>query len=137
MSFQNTKDFLEFLWAGHAIFTVVSKRTGVRFTYKAKPAKACDLLWVSVLRGPDNTSDYLFLGGLKKDGTYLHSHKAQVNEEAPSASAVAWLFRHLQDPELLNKIEIHHAGRCGRCGRLLTTPESIATGLGPVCAGAL
>jgi hypothetical protein len=26
-------------------------------------------------------------------------------------------------------------GRCGRCGRTLTKPESIAAGIGPVCAG--
>lgn len=28
---------------------------------------------------------------------------------------------------------IHHAGKCGRCGRKLTTPKSIETGLGPEC----
>jgi hypothetical protein len=32
---------------------------------------------------------------------------------------------------------LQHAGRCGRCGKTLTVPESKATGLGPDCAAAL
>lgn len=29
----------------------------------------------------------------------------------------------------------HATGECGVCGRLLTDPESVAAGIGPVCAG--
>lgn len=32
-------------------------------------------------------------------------------------------------------LEVWHEGRCGRCGRALTVPESIASGIGPVCEG--
>lgn len=31
--------------------------------------------------------------------------------------------------------KVHHEGRCGKCGRRLTVPESIETGLGPECSG--
>jgi hypothetical protein len=34
---------------------------------------------------------------------------------------------------LPNFIEIWHEGRCGKCGRTLTVPDSIANGLGPEC----
>jgi hypothetical protein len=30
-------------------------------------------------------------------------------------------------------MELWHEGRCGKCGRALTVPESIESGLGPVC----
>jgi hypothetical protein len=30
--------------------------------------------------------------------------------------------------------KVHHEGRCGRCGRTLTVPESIESGIGPECA---
>jgi len=30
--------------------------------------------------------------------------------------------------------ELMHEGRCGRCGRPLTRPESIQSGIGPICA---
>ena len=32
-------------------------------------------------------------------------------------------------------LTVFHDGKCGRCGRKLTVPESIQSGLGPVCAG--
>lgn len=35
----------------------------------------------------------------------------------------------------LSRLQVWHEGRCGRCGRKLTVPSSIETGLGPECAG--
>lgn len=32
-------------------------------------------------------------------------------------------------------MNFYHMGICGRCGRALTTPESITRGIGPVCYG--
>jgi hypothetical protein len=49
-----------------------------------------------------------------------------------------WLWRRLtQGQDLPDKVEVWHEGRCGKCSRRLTVPESIATGLGPVCASRL
>jgi hypothetical protein len=31
-------------------------------------------------------------------------------------------------------LEISHEGRCGHCARLITTPGSLASGIGPECA---
>lgn len=44
-----------------------------------------------------------------------------------------WTGHMAQDKELPEQIEVWHEGRCGRCGRRLTVPESIANGLGPEC----
>jgi rRNA maturation endonuclease Nob1 len=32
-------------------------------------------------------------------------------------------------------MDVYHLGRCGKCGKALTEPESISTGLGPICGG--
>jgi hypothetical protein len=45
--------------------------------------------------------------------------------------ALHLLKYHQTNPDL----EIWHSGRCGRCSRRLTVPESIAAGIGPDCAG--
>ena len=46
-----------------------------------------------------------------------------------------WVFRHLiADSNNLNQINIYHSGHCCKCGRLLTTPESVLNGIGPECA---
>lgn len=55
-------DIRNFLLAGKAIFTVVSKKSGNRFTYKVKKYDNGDLWFVSVLTGPDNYSSYSYLG---------------------------------------------------------------------------
>jgi hypothetical protein len=47
--------------------------------------------------------------------------------------AAAWLFGHLLERRPLPRCTVHHEGRCGRCGRTLTVPESIESGFGPEC----
>jgi hypothetical protein len=55
-------------------------------------------------------------------------------DTCPTVRALRYTFRHL--PRALPAgVEVWHEGHCMRCGRALTVPESISTGLGPVCAG--
>jgi hypothetical protein len=131
----------KFITAGHALFTVVSKKTGIRRTFKvrvlpAKPGRK-DILWgVSYLSGPENTSDYQYLGTLYPRGDKLgFKVKESISPTSESAVAFGWLVKALNGESDLAQCEIWHAGKCGRCGRVLTDPESIATGLGPKCAG--
>jgi hypothetical protein len=45
-------------------------------------------------------------------------------------------MRHLSENHYLpSHIKVCHCGHCGRCGKLLTVPESIKSGLGPICRG--
>ncbi len=135
-------DAARFILAGNAIFTVVSRRTGERFTFKVSQADEgrdgkAPPHFVGVLAGPDNTSDYTFIGTLFSDGTYRHSAKSRISSTAPSAKAAMWVMTMVRkDPaKLMEQADFHHAGRCGRCGRLLTVPSSIESGFGPECAG--
>lgn len=62
------------------------------------------------------------------------SPKAKVS---PKAESVRWFLRFLdvlQTGSLPEALTFQHSGRCGRCGRKLTVPSSIQTGLGPECA---
>jgi hypothetical protein len=45
--------------------------------------------------------------------------------------AFNYVLQHID--KLPNICEVYHSGRCGRCGRELTDPESIKCGLGPHC----
>jgi hypothetical protein len=47
--------------------------------------------------------------------------------------AMNWVLDHLSEGEMPPLTEIWHEGRCGRCGRKLTVPDSIAIGIGPDC----
>lgn len=130
---------LKFALAGDARLTLVSRKTGTRFTFRVAQKRDEDKRpvgphFVSVLTGSDNTRDYTFLGSIFDRALYRHGRKSRVGADAPSTRAFAWVFDRLAKGQLPEQVEIWHEGRCGVCGRPLTTPESIATGIGPVCA---
>lgn len=131
-------DTRKFLLAGHAIFTLVSKKTGARKTFCVRANEDGTAWFVDLLIGPENSTDYRYLGFMysKPDGLRLKINKDGWGEEA--AEGFRWMLRHIEGPvEFLKfheQAEFWHAGMCGRCGHLLTDPESIARGLGPICA---
>jgi hypothetical protein len=130
MKIETAEDRRAFALAGAAVITLQGKTS--RYTYRIKANKkqgARATHYVSVLRGADNESDYKFIGGITSEGFYA-SDKSDLTVDSPCVRAFGWWWAHIDSPE----VEVYHAGRCGRCGRLLTTPESIKTGLGPVCA---
>jgi len=58
-----------------------------------------------------------------------------IGSEAPSLKAFGWFWTMLTARlPFPAPFEFWHAGRCGRCGRLLTDPVSISLGVGPKCA---
>jgi hypothetical protein len=133
---------LNFLLAGKAIFTIVSKATGVRFTYKVKKHAKKDLWFVSVLTGSDNYSNYSYMGTIFSQNVsgvptntreFKSTFKSRITVDAPSFKAFRWFFNQLESNGSLDAVEVHHEGRCGRCGRRLTVPESIESGFGPEC----
>lgn len=124
---------LQFLLAGKAVVTLRSRKTGVHFTYRIR--RRDEVFFVSLLAGSDNVNDYQFIGTLFDRCRFRHSPKSRIGEGAPAVKAFKWMIEHLNRQVLPCTLEIWHEGRCGRCGRRLTVPESIATGIGPDCAG--
>lgn len=62
------------------------------------------------------------------------SVKSKLDLKFKPLAVLAWSLRIVDGKtELPPNYGMFHAGRCGRCGRLLTTPESIESGLGPDC----
>jgi hypothetical protein len=134
----NAEDVQRFVFAGRALFTIVSKVTGNRFTYKVKAPRSDKdkrIMFVNVLSGPDNVSNYSYLGYLLKKNRNELIPGAKGHPDADSFVALNWLVGKLAAGKLPDTVEFYHAGKCGCCGRTLTVPESIVTGLGPVCAG--
>lgn len=125
-----------YILGGNAVVTLVSKRTGDRFTYRVSQGKPRDGQpgepphFVSVLTGPNNREDYEFLGTIFDESKFVHGKKSNILPKAPSAQAWKWTWEHLESLH----VEVWHEGACSRCGRPLTDPESIQRGLGPVCA---
>ncbi len=133
----------QFALAGNATLTLRSAVTGTRFTFKVRLAPNQDestpterrTWFVKLLCGSDNNSDYRYIGFIR-DGRFIHgAGRSYASSEAPSVIAFGWFVRTvLFGQKASEKLEVWHEGCCGRCGRKLTVPESIATGMGPDCA---
>ena len=163
-----------YVFGGFARFTVVSQKTGTRYTYRlalpkdskckncgeplghgARECAKCGLklqyptadpkrgpFFLKVLTGPDNEASYEFVGTVRRDAngiaTYGHSAKSRISADAPSVRAAKWFLDQLspfQPESSVAQAEVFHDGTCCRCGRALTVPESVASGIGPICAG--
>jgi hypothetical protein len=133
--FATADDARRFITAGNAVVTLESKATKKWYTYKVTAVPDRDnQWWVKVLSGPDNTADYVYLGMINGVGFKLTKASKFPASSIP-VRGFNYLWRHLEAGELPDDMEVHHEGRCGRCNRVLTTPESITRGIGPECAG--
>lgn len=142
----------EYVTAGRARFTLVSKRTGTRKTFRVK-TNGEGAWFVELLTGPDNASDYAYLCFLypSRWSSQLCLKHNRDNWGPEAFAAFYWLVDRLNEAAATGEedeaerrqlydafdrqAEFWHLGTCGRCGRDLTDPESIVRGLGPTCAG--
>lgn len=129
------EDVRTFLLAGNARFTLVSKRTATRFSYRIRASEDKRVFFVGVLTGTNNEAHYAYLGTIRPAHLeYTWGHKSKIAASAPSSNGFAWFWDHVRAGRLPATVEVWHEGRCGRCGRTLTVPQSIERGIGPDCA---
>ncbi len=128
---------LEFMFAGRAVFTLLSTASGTRFTYRIKQSDDGKVFFVSLRSGPDRWTYMGIIGtNFNRQPTNLYQTiKSRVSVDTLSWRAFDWFYERLQiSHKSLNYLEFWHEGHCGRCNRELTVPESIDRGLGPKCA---
>jgi len=125
-----------YILAGKATLTLVSEKTGTRFTYRISAAPDGAAYFVALLNGPDNTQDYKYLGRLSRV-IFLPGRKVprpgDIGPDAPSSKAFAYAWRALMRGTMPDHCEVWHESNCGRCGRKLTVPSSVGQGFGPEC----
>lgn len=138
----NPNAALQFLLAGNATFTVLSRGSGTRFTYKVTRNEENGTWWrVGLLTGPNNDTDYRYIGSVGWDRAnfpaprFFPPRGTNLRDLPASTRGFAWVLNAAasNDERWNELLEFHHAGRCGRCGRTLTTPESVEAGFGPEC----
>lgn len=129
----DNKEALKFIFAGKSLVTFVNTNTGNRFTFKVKQAKNSNLFFVSVLTNPEV---YTYIG-TTTEGVYRHGRKSHITKDAQSVKVFEYVINKLKSQNLPEFIEVWHEGKCGKCGRTLTVPASIATGIGPECIKSL
>jgi hypothetical protein len=126
----------EFDIAKHnGMVTVHNPATGNHRTFKISTRQSGDLKdkrIVSLLTGPDreNYKNWCGFAFVNEDGSVKVWNRFKNTVYAKYA-------RMLKSPEVYIALgaEFMVEGRCRKCNRALTHPESIQTGIGPVCGG--
>jgi len=127
---------MRYALAGKATITLVSRKTGTRFSYRVSANDDGTCHFVGVLVGQNNETDYKYLGRISR-GMFWQGRKVpragDIRPDAPSAKAFAWAWRAIVRGTLPEALEVWHESACGRCGRKLTVPSSVSQGFGPEC----
>lgn len=130
MTKEQTKSFV---LAGNVTFTLYSSKIDKRYTYKIKRDRSMNNRYlVRVLFGPDNENDYRYIGIFYSDTMNL----AKTNEtiRGKAFTMLRYFLKIVNgDYDWPETCKFYPSDRCGRCGRKLTTPESIERGIGPKC----
>jgi hypothetical protein len=133
---------IRFIYGGHALFTLRSKKTDKHYSYKINipyGAKITDdpapPYFVSVLvDGSADEGKFVYIGILLRDKPFLlRTKKSRLSPEAPAILALQFFFTLLRKKTFHKDLEVFHAGKCACCGRTLTDPISIERGIGPIC----
>lgn len=128
----------KFMLAGDAILTFQSSVSEQYFTYRIVKDSDKDLWYVKVLNSADNVGGYAYIGCMYYANgkvCFKLPKQPKISAQALSVVVFTWVVDHLPFLKALSKINIRHEGYCCKCGRVLTTPDSIVAGIGPVCAG--
>lgn len=135
---QDVEAIKRFVLAGRAHLTLQSDKTGRHYTYRIKQAvnkqtnEPEDVWFVSRLTVADG-GDFAYLGMIK-DNEFKLTKNSKLPESAKPVLAWKYFWKWIQADKIAPYLAVLHEGRCGRCGRTLTHPESIESGIGPECA---
>jgi len=86
---------------------------------------------LSLLTGPDNETSFTPFAFVLEGGRVLVWSKYRGTQ----FERLARLMMHLEAEQQRHGLEVQWSAKCRCCNRKLTTPESIASGIGPVCGG--
>lgn len=114
-------------------YTLTNPITGQHRTFKIRTVQNGNLKGrrvISLLTGPDNTSDYEGFAFLSDDSEAFSVWR-RFQGTAYELYAKT-LLNHLTGRD--NRCVVQESRRCFKCGRLLTHPDSISLGIGPECA---
>lgn len=129
------QEALRFMLAGESEFVLLSCKTNRKFRYKLDK-KEQFIYWLNT---SESNGVFTYAGVLffdENDNTFKFGKGARGNLTKDDLRVISLLYvlNHLVKNRFDMPLKIYHVGKCGRCGKKLTDPTSILTGLGPICA---
>lgn len=129
----------DFITAGRAIFTIENDK-GTHKTYRVKRSRPSERFpnpayFIDVLSGTDNENSYAPIGRVIPETgviTLTSISRFSPNDLNFKIAKFALEIAYRSRPLPIG-YRLRHSGKCGRCGRTLTHPDSLTNGIGPEC----
>ena len=139
---EDKKCIRDYILQRKSIFTIESTKVHERRTYMFKQQTRVDdfrheyyiPIWnIYMLYGPDNGKDYRWIGCYDVNKDLLSFGLHSYIDTLACKMIRAFMVILLTTREWPESCKFYRSTKCCRCGRRLTTPESIAAGYGPHC----
>lgn len=130
----------EFMLAGKSEFILHSTKTNEDFKFKldkkdSKYNAGEFIYFVSLKVGRiDQYAGVMWFNSNTSEFNFKEKVDGPVKASSVEIRSLLFVLNKLYKEDTVQYLEVYHVGKCGRCGKKLTTPESILTGLGPSCS---
>lgn len=131
---------LKFILAGKCEFVLHSTKTGDNFKFSMSKQQSKDniekyIYFLNVLNeGDKKYAGVVWFDDKTSEFRFSQGKKGQSDNKDLNIRSLIFVLNKLFKEETVQYLDVYHLGRCGKCGKKLTTPESILTGLGPTCS---
>lgn len=131
---------LQFILAGKCEFVLHSTKTGEDFKFamtkqQTKEDENKYIYFLNTMHGYEKTyAGVVWFDDKAQEFKFSQGKKGQIDNKNLSIRSLIFVLNKLLKEETVQYLDVFHVGRCGKCGKKLTTPESILTGLGPTCS---
>ena len=126
----NAKTIRDYIYAGNGVVTLLSETTDKHHTYRFRKGKSDGKHFVFVHGLTPNGYKYL---GIISHGKFKLTSGSTMSKDTELVRGAAYLSFMMRDDFENKTMKLYHEGVCGVCGRPLTNPESIMSGIGPYC----
>ena len=120
-------------------FTVHNDARNTHITIRIRRPKGFRTMLVDAMTGSDNETGFEYIGSMNRGLVVKRQTKNTLSAKAEMVAA-GWEFtlKAISNGSISSlPLSVHHDGKCACCGRKLTQPASLASGIGPVCAKTL
>lgn len=128
------KTIREYCLGGRGVVTLLSPKTGVHHTYyfqrpRNRDSFPEDVRFVYAV----HDGNKLFYIGMIEMGRFRLTRNSRFTDYNEITKGARYIMKMMNDPKYLTNMELYHEGVCSVCGRPLTSPKSLKTGIGPRC----
>lgn len=123
----------DYIFGGRGIVTLKSP-SGVHHSYMfAKPKNEDvfpdDVVFVYAV----HERSKLFYVGMIESGRFRLTRNSRFDSHTDIVKGARYIVKMADHPDMETPMALYHEGMCACCGRRLTNPKSLESGIGPKC----